>query len=311
VLCDTAFVNSKARAVLLVILVACICVAVTGGMVWYRSRQMSAGQLLKRMPTVDALVLYINFEKLRQAGLVQLLDGSKAGEDPEYQAFARKTDFHWAQDLDAAALAVSPSGKYIVARGRFDWKSLRAFVDSEGGDCYNTLCKLPGSTLDRRISFLPLQSNVMAMAISTDDGAAVRLSGTAAGPDPDVPDAPVWISLPASVLKSEELPEGTVSFARSIAGADRVVLKFVPDGSKLAAKLDVLCRNDGDAAKVAQDLQQKTEVLRSMIAHAHAKPTSADLAGVLTAGTFRARGRRVTGYWPIERAFVEATIGAR
>jgi hypothetical protein len=311
VLCDTAFVNSKARAVLLVILVACICVAVTGGMVWYRSRQMSAGQLLKRMPTVDALVLYINFEKLRQAGLVQLLDGSKAGEDPEYQAFARKTDFHWAQDLDAAALAVSPSGKYIVARGRFDWKSLRAFVDSEGGDCYNTLCKLPGSTLDRRISFLPLQSNVMAMAISTDDGAAVRLSGTAAGPDPDVPDAPVWISLPASVLKSEELPEGTVSFARSIAGADRVVLKFVPEGNKLAAKLDVLCRNDGDAAKVAQDLQQKTELLRSMIAHAHAKPTPADLAGVLTAGTFQAHGRRVAGYWPIDRSFVEATIGAR
>ena len=296
---------------LLIVLVTVICLAVAGMMVWYRSRHMTAGQLVKRMPSIDALVVFIDFAKLRQAGLVQLLDGSKAGEDPEYQAFARKTDFHWAQDLDAAVLAVAPSGKYIVAQGRFDWKSLRNFVDSEGGDCYNTMCKLPGSSLDRRISFLPLQSNVMAMAISSDDGAAIRLSGSPSGPDPQVPDAPIWLSIPASVLKSDQLPEGTVSFARSVAGADRVILMFVSDGQRLAAKLDVLCRNESDAKQAAQDLTQKTEILRSMIAHAHGKPNPADLTGVLTAGSFQAHGRHVAGYWPIERVFVETTLGAR
>lgn len=296
---------------MLILLVAAVCAAVLGGTVWYRSRPLSTASLLKRMPTIDSLVLYIDFEKLRQAGLVQLLDGSKAGEDPDYQAFARETDFHWAQDLDSAILAIAPTGKYIVARGRFDWKSLRGFVDNQNGKCYNTLCKLPGSTPDRHISFLPLQSSVMAMAVSTDDGAATRLTTTVSGPDPQVPDAPIWLSIPASILKSNDLPEGTVSFARSVSGSDRVMLQFVPEGKRLAAKLTVLFRSDADAARVAQELTKKTEILRSMIAHAHGNPTPADLAGVLSAGSFQSKGRRVFGYWPIEPAFVETTLGAR
>jgi hypothetical protein len=304
-------VNARVRAALVVGLVAVICIVVAAGVVWYRDRPISAAQLVRRMPRADALVLYIDFERLRQAGLVQLLDGSKAGEDPEYQAFARKTDFHWAQDLDAAVLGVSPAGKFIVARGRFDWKSLRSFAESENGSCYNTLCKLPGSTLDRHISFIPIQSNLMGLAVSKDDGAATRLLGMMSGPDPEVPDAPFWLSIPASLLRSDDLPEGTVSFARSIAGADRVVLSFVPEGGRLAAKLDVSCHSEADALKIAQDLQQKTEILRSMIAHAHATPSPADLAGVLTSGTFQVHGRKVAGYWPIERVFVETALGAR
>lgn len=308
---DTAVVHPRLRAWLLILLIAVVCTAVIVGSVWYRSRRLSTAELLKRMPAIDSLVLYIDFERLRQAGLVQLLDGSKAGEDPEYQAFARKTDFHWAQDLDNAILAVAPSGKYIVAQGRFDWKSLRSFAESENGRCFSAMCKMQGSSPERHISFMPLQSNVMAMAIATDDGAVNRLTGWVSGPDPEVPDGPVWLSIPASILKSEELPEGTVSFARSIADADRVTLAFVPEGNRLAAKLNVLCRNEENAAKMAQDLTRTTEILRSMIAHAHAKPNPADIAGVLSAGSFQSKGRRVLGYWPIEPIFIETTLGAR
>jgi len=39
------------------------------------------------------------------------------------------------------------------------------------------------------------------------------------------------------------------------------------------------------------------------------KPTPADLSGVLTSGIFRNEGRRVLGYWPIERAFVQSVLG--
>ncbi|SPE29228.1 conserved hypothetical protein [Candidatus Sulfopaludibacter sp. SbA3] len=310
-LCDTAIVNPKVRAWMLILIIASVCAAMTGAMVWYRSRRLTTAGLLKRMPSVDSLVVYIDFEKLRQAGLVQLLYGSQADQDPEYKAFATKTDFHWAQDLDSAILAVAPSGKYIVARGRFDWKSLRSFVDDAGGECYNTLCKIQGSSQERRISFLPLQSDVMAMAVSDDGSAATRLTETIGGPDPEVPDAPIWLSIPASILKSNTLPEGTVSFARSVADSDRVTLMFVPEGKRLAAKLSVLCRSAEDAGKVVDDLTKKTGILRSMIAHAHAKPDPADVTGVLTAGSFQANGRRVFGYWPIETAFVEKTLGAR
>jgi hypothetical protein len=301
-------VNPKVRAGVLVLLFLTL---VTGGVIWYRSRQLSAVALLKRMPTIDSLVLYIDFEKLRQAGLLQLLDGSKAGEDPEYKAFSAKTDFHWAQDLDSAILAVAPSGKYILARGRFDWISLKNYVTSEGGSCDSAMCKLVGSKPERRISFLPLQSNVMAMAVSTDESAVVRLQADPRGPDPEVPDAPVWVSIPSSTLQSEQLPEGTVSFARSLSGSNRVTLAFVPEGQRLAAKLEVLCRNEVEAAKVAGELTQKTEILRSMIAHAHAKPGPDDIAGVLSAGTFQVNGRKVSGHWPIERAFVLKVLSAQ
>ncbi len=281
-----------------------------GGFVLFRSRRLSTAELLKRMPTIESLVVYIDFDKLRQAGMLELLDGSKAGEDPEYRAFAQKTNFHWGKDLDRAILAVAPSGKYILAQGRFDWKSLRSYVESEGGRCDDNLCKVQGSTPDRKISFVPLQSDVMAMAIAPDDGAAVRLTGRTGGPDPEVPDGPVWLSIPSSVLKSDTLPQGTVSFARSVSDADRVTLSLVPEKNRLAAKLTVLCRNGDDARRIVEDLNKKTEILRSMIAHAHGTPGPADIAGVLAAGSFQSNGRKVFGYWPIEPAFMRAILGA-
>jgi len=151
----------------------------------------------------------------------------------------------------------------------------------------------------------------MGMAISTDDGAAARLTWPVAGPDLAVPDAPIWLRIPASLLKSDDLPEGTVSFARSVADAERVTLEFVPEGNRLAAKLDVQCRSEADAARMAQDLTTTTGILRSMIAHAHASPSPADIAGVLAAGSFQANGRKAFGYWPIEPVFVQTLLGAR
>ena len=301
--------NPRIRAWVLILIIAVVCGGVLGGLIIYRARHISTAQLLKRMPTIDSMVVYIDFEKLRQGGLLQLLDGSKMGEDPEYQEFARKTDFHWAQDLDRGMLAVSPSGNYFLVQGRFDWKSLRAYADSQGGNCYNTLCRMKGSTEDRHISFLPLQNNLMALAVSHDEGAATRLSNALPGPDPEVPEGPVWITIPSSMLRSDSLPEGTVSLARSVADADRVTLSFLPEGQRLAAKLTVICRSSEDARKVADDLMKKTEILRSMIAHAHANPGPLDMAGVVAAGSFQTNGRRVFGYWPMDPKFVERLLG--
>ena len=41
--------------------------------------------------------------------------------------------------------------------------------DGEDGHCYNSLCRLNGSTPERKISFFPVQQNLMAMAVSPDD----------------------------------------------------------------------------------------------------------------------------------------------
>jgi len=290
--------------------IAAVCGVSVWGVAWYRSRSLTTAALLRRMPAEDALVAYIDFSELRRAGILQLLDGSKAGEDPEYQNFVRQTQFDYKQDLDAAIVAFAPTGKFLFVQGRFDWKSLRAYVESQDGQCRNAFCRMNGSTPERRISFFPVRSNLMALAVSPDELAALRLENAASGPDPQVPAAPVWLSIPTSVLKSSDsLPAGTRNFARSLEQAETVTLAFAPEGHGLAARLDVRCRDDRDAADLASQLTRTTSLLREMMEREHRKPNPADLSGVLTSGAFRNEGRRVLGYWPIQPAFVQNVLG--
>jgi hypothetical protein len=294
----------------MVVGIAAVCGVSVGGVAWYRARSLTTASLLRRIPAEDALVAYIDFSELRRGGILQLLDGSKAGEDPEYRSFVRQTQFDYKKDLDAAIVAFAPTGRFLLLKGRFDWKSLRAYVESQNGKCANSFCRMTGSTLERRISFFPLRSNLMALAVSPDDSAALRLESAVSGPDPQVPAAPVWLSIPTSVLKSSDsLPEGTRMFASGMERAETVTLAFAPEGRGLAARLDVRCRDERDAADLAAQLTRTTSLLREMMEREHRKPDPADLSGVLTSGAFRNDGRRVLGYWPIERAFVQNVLG--
>lgn len=281
------------------------------GVVWYRSRAATPAALLRRMPSEDALLVFVDFSALRRAGILQLLDGSKAGEDPDYQAFIRRIRLDYRRDLDSALLAFAPAGRFMILKGRFDWAALRAYVEAENGRCDNSLCRVAGSAPERRISFFPLRSTVMALAVSPDPSAALRLNAPGPGPGPEIPDAPIWLAFPGAVLRSaENLPSGTRPFARSMERAQSVTLAFIPEGRRLAARLNVRCANEQDAAQVASQLADTTRLLRSLIERERQKPNPADLSGVLTAGAFRNQGRRVFGYWPIERALVENLLGA-
>jgi hypothetical protein len=302
----------RGKAWLLIFGVLAICAAAGWGVMAYRSRNLTPAELIKRLPSQDALLLYIDFGALRQAGLLQLLDGSKLGQESEYESFVRDTDFNYVQDLDSALAAFAPTGKYILAKGRFDWKALTKYAERQHGECYNAVCQMSGSTPDRRISFLPVQTNLMAMAVSTDPLAAIRMETTTVGAPLPAPDAPVWMFLPPAVLKSQDaLPAGTQLFAQTVQNAKSVTLGFSPEGKRLAAKLTVLCRNDQDAALAAAQLTKITEVLRQLIAHSGQNPPPSDLADILRSGAFQSKGPRVYGYWPIERAFVEQTLAAR
>jgi hypothetical protein len=290
--------------------IAVLCGLSIWGVKLYRSRHLPPATLLKRIPAQNALVVFVDFAALRNAGVLQLLGASKVGEDPEYQAFVRKTEFDYQQDLDTALVAFAPTGKYLLLEGRFDWTSLHSYVKGERGQCYNAFCKMTGSAPDRRISFFPLQPNLMAMAVSPDDSAALRLETVAPGPQPEVPDAPVWLSIPAPLLRSRaDLPSGTRMFARTVESAQSLTLAFAPEGGRLAAKLNVRCGSEQDAAQMAAQLSESTRLLREAIIRENHQPNPADLSGVLAAGSFRSEGARVLGYWPIERVFVENMLG--
>jgi hypothetical protein len=264
------------------------------------------------MPMGDTLVLWINFGALRADGLLQLLDGAKAGQDPEYQAFVRQTRFDYMHDLDSVMAAFTPTGNFFLAKGRFDWKSLRAYAQQEDGACLNSLCRVSGSGPERRISFFPVHHNVIAMAASPDEWAALRLASARPGTDPPVPDAPVWLAFPGSLLQSnQKLPDGVRPFARSMQSALSVTIAFAPEGDHLAARLEVNCRNSSDASAAASELTGATQLLKSMIERENLKPNPADLSGVLAGGLFHAERTRVSGVWPISRECIQNLLGSQ
>jgi hypothetical protein len=297
---------------MLVLAMVAICGSALFGVVWYRSRALTPAELIKRLPTKDSLVVAIDFAALRRAGVLQMLDGSKVGQDEEYAKFVAETEFNYQQDLDYAMAAFGPNGKSILVKGRFDWKALRAYAMKDGGQCYNTLCRMSGSTQDRHISFLPVQPNLMALAVSKEDDAALFMENAGVASGVPTPDAAVWLYVPPAILKSPgSLPEGTVLFARSVDEAKSVTLGFAPEGDHLAAKLNVLCKSDQDALVTTTELTKVTEVLRSVIAHAGQHANPGDWSGVLSSGKFENKGTRVFGYWPIERAFVRNMLGSQ
>jgi hypothetical protein len=286
-------------------------VIVIAGIAWYRSIEFSTARLLERLPSDNALVLSVDFRALRRAGILQLLDASPASQDPEYRAFVRQTGFNYQHDLDRVVAAFAPTGKFLLLEGRFDWPRLRAYAAEQGGGCQRDLCRMQGSQPERRISFFPLRPGLMALAVSPDASAALRLATPAPGA-PAVPSAaPVWLSVPVATLRAgDNLPTGTRMFAHSVGEAESVTLSFAPEGQRLAANLDVLCRSEIDAADAALELTRVTKLLAELIAREHQTPNPADLSGVLSAGSFRSEGKRVHGYWPIQPSFVENLFGA-
>jgi len=296
---------NKGKIWLLIFAIFAGCTAAVWGVIAYRARYMSPAELIQRLPAQDALLLYIDFSALRRAGLLQLLDGSHFGQEPEYVHFVQDTDFNYVQDLDSTLAAFAPTGKYILAKGRFDWKALSAYALKQHGECYNAVCKMAGSTPDRNISFLPLQSGLMALAVSQDPTAATRMEASdAAAPIPG-PDAPVWMSLPKSILKApDNLPEGTQLFAKTVQDAKSVTLGFSPEGDRLAARLNVPgpARNDrarpteaearrpGFRAGIGQLREQGVARIRIL----------ADRTGVRRTGAIRpiGRGRQFIPHMP-------------
>jgi hypothetical protein len=264
------------------------------------------------VPAQNAAILFVDFEALRRAGFLKLLSQSKGTEEPDYQAFVRASGFDYRNDLDLAAVSFSNDGAFFVVKGRFDWNRLESYAESQGGNCRSHLCRMPGSTPERRISFSPLQSNLMALAVSSDGSAAVRLQEASSGAvQPlDLPPDPVWFSIPAENLQgARQLPGGAHLFATALASADKILLSLGPQGPQFEARLTVTCRSSNDAAALAVQLQRTTSLLRDSITRENQKPDLKDLSGVLTAGVFQQSGRRVLGHWPLPPVFLESLAG--
>ncbi len=307
--CDTRFVGSLRRSTLLLALAALAAAGLIA--VWLRARAVEPARLLARLPVHDSLLLYADFDALRKAGIVKLLEGVNSRQESDYRDFVRQTKFDYSKDLDSVVAAFGPSGNFMFVKGRFDWDALRAYAIAQHGRCDAILCAMAGSTPQRRISFFLMRSNLLALAVSTDDTAALRLK-TAADSAPRVsPDGAIWLSIPPSTLRSGDgLPNGTRMFAHSVDRAESVTLTLGPEGDRIAARLNVMCATAQDATDAADQLTRATATLRQLIEREHVKPSPSDLSGVLTSGSFKSQGMRAFGYWPIDRSFIENLLAS-
>lgn len=294
-----------------------LCAAAGLAVYWQRhTRALDAAGLMQCLPQDQSTHVYLDVASLRRAGILDLLAGSKTAEDADYRTFVQQTGFDYRTDLDAVAAAFMQDNVYLAVRGRFDQKKLEAYAASQGGHCPKSICEMPASTPGRNISFYSLQPGVLAMAVSKEP-----LAVTAVGPQrwrtpPRLPADPVWISAPAFVFSDvKNMPAGTHSFLSPLAQAQNIVFTAGPQskdqGNGLELRLDIACNSPEDAAAIAKQLADSTDLLRKMLVRESMVPRDDDLSGVLVSGQFAHQGKNATGLWPIRRQFIEALFSGK
>jgi hypothetical protein len=165
-----------------------------------------------------------------------------------------------------------------------------------------------GSTPGRIISFYPISKKLMALASSPNEKAAREISSRTPGKASfDVPEKPVWLHLPASVLQDQsDLPAGTRLFTRALETAQQLMFSLGPRGDKFELVLDVACATPEQAVILKNQLEGITQLLQKLIARENQSPNRNDLSGLLTSGSFQRESEHVVGRWPIEKAFFES-----
>ncbi len=286
-----------------------VCISFVSGLyLWRVSRDATLADLIARLPIEDSTVLFADIEALRDSGLLELLAGTGVDEEPDYREFVDKTGFDYRTDLDSVLAAFCTSDAFFLARGRLNWRQLNRYVEDQGGFCQNGRCLVGGSVPERRISYVALTYNVMALASSTDMWAVLTLEERRNEPPQwNIPDEPFWVSIPAaSLMTAKWLPVGTQSFARALAEKDRVIFSIGQAATGFEAKVRVECSSARDAAGLAAELQRVTDLLRELIRLEKKTPNPNDLSGVLSSGVFEHSGYAVIGRWPVSREFLEA-----
>jgi hypothetical protein len=279
---------------------------------WYHARGAAPPpNLVSYLPANNASVIYIDVNAMRRSGILNLVAGSKAVEEADYQQFVNETKFDYRQDLDAIAAAFKDGKVYFALRGRFHWKNLKDYAARQGGSCHGDFCVVAGSQPNRRISFYPLKHDVLAMAIGPDDFAAYQVASQSVKLELTPPQEPVWALIPAGVLgKMDSLPAAAKSYIPALQGAEQIIFSIGADSSsQLQLGLQVTCKDATAASALLTQFESTTNALRQVLSKGNRKPDPADLSGVLVAGTFHRTERQVYGAWPIPKAFLDAITG--
>lgn len=291
---------------------AALIAALLWGIDFYRHRYVRSDQdLFRFLPQADATVFYVNVAAMRQAGVLQLFAASKPAEEPDYRDFVRETGFDYARDVNAIAGEADGAQVFLLVRGSFDWGRLRAYATSHGGICTSELCKAPTSKPGRWASFLPIQTNVLALALSANADAVqmARPPGHAAGEI--APGRPVWARVSHSLLMNPAaLPIPLRIFAISLQSANPVELSLFAGraggGRQFTLQLEAQCANAAAAETIRSQFEIDTKLLQLGLARARVSPNAADLSGLLVSGAFQVVDRRLIATWPVRQELLKS-----
>jgi hypothetical protein len=294
---------AKKAALILGILIA------AGAFFWYlKSRSSDAFKLVEMLPRDAGTVVYVDMAALRSVGLLSTLN--KASEEPDYRKFVEQSGFDYSRDLEAVAASFVNGEEFGAARGRFNWSKLSKYATSQGGSCKDSLCSLPASRPDFYISFYPLRTNVLAIAVSKDRSAANKIDpphGVSVFQDRGA----VAISATGAEFEpGKSLPDGAQAFLSPLTKTRRVAFYVGQSAASngLELRLDAECPSSASAEDLAKQLRNTTDLLKSMLARQKMTPREDDLSGLLVSGIFTAQNARVSGKWPLNRRFVESLV---
>ena len=290
-----------------------VCAVALAGLYWYRTRmEWTPANMASYLPRVNTTIAYLDLEKLREAGLFDLIAGSKAVEELDYRKFVDATAFEYRNDLDRLVIGFQGDNRFVVARGKFDWRKINNYLLNAGGTCHNSVCNYQSTQVNgHSISYMPIRTSVLGLYSGSTELGVFDLSPRRFDdPAAQFPDAPFWVLVPSSQwTTAKDLPAGSKAFASVFAEAERVVFSVNADAKgKLHLYADVSCVNAEGAAKVHGRLLEATDLLRKMMARENEKPNARDLSGLLAGGEFKVDASTVRAAWPLDRAFIEALV---
>lgn len=268
----------------------------------FRAKQFQGHEwLFRRLPTDHAVIAGIDVDALRKAGMLDLLVGSRVGEELDYRRFVDQTAFDYRTDLDYVAFSISDNSdaKFFLLQGRFDWDSLFSTAKEAGGRCLNAFCDLPGFSSGRNLSFLPVGPDALGLSVTRANQAAWTLAKESTGvPLPRTPRYPVFLAMDGGVLSSpESIPPPMRALSDILSSADFVVMGIdARAGGRLELVLDADCMSEASATSVANRIQAVSS-------------QSSALLPLLRNGSVRSDGRAVHGRWPLDRSMLGDLVG--
>jgi hypothetical protein len=277
-----------------------VLIALAAGAYWgvqrYRYRFVRSDlDLLHLLPARDTTFIYANIARLRHAGYLAVLAGSRHIQEADYRRFVQETGFDYARDLDSLAASLEGDQIWFVMRGHFDWQRLRSYAENHHAA--------------RPIRIREIQPDVLALAISANTNAIDQIR-PAANSELFASNAPVWAEpSKAALLNPSNLPLPVRIFAISLQSAQSVVLALEPSAETSVAfslSLNAAFRNASEADTARDQLVHNTALLKAELAREHREPTPSDLEWLLISGSFALSNNHLLANWPVRRELMKA-----